>query len=903
MRAARSGSREADMLRRVAAFRTRAQETGKSIEAPTERDAAQAILDYWTAWLFTFGDRSALSAAPAVLAPHDPSHEPDLQEKANPYQGLEAFQEEDGRELKGRGEAKADLLERVLRYPVVFVSGPVGSGKTSLVLAGVLPDLKAHLALEAKDPIVTVMIPGTDPLRALVRAVGQAARNPATEGVWLAEQKRRIELSPRRLRKIVESLGPGRPLLLIVDQFEELFTLAEPTARDQFARAIASLVEEASTQNKIILITREDYAATALNMPALVDFAKEPGVSFSPPPPSRAELLEIITSGANTAGLKIDNAVVEDLVKAIVGDAAALPTLQFTLRKLWERRERNRVTWDAYHKVGRPREALQRAAEDVFSQLDAEERRAAHKIFLELVRPTMQEASSRDEFIRPRIRWETLSRLDGVTPQQVNRVVDSYVSAGLLRKTAAADKEDERFEIAHEALLYGWDRLARWLVERRQESQEKWQFVAKARLYRQHRGDPAYLLRGRALRDAEKYADSASEVRELVNQSRNAEKWRLTILILAPISLILGALLAVVLLRAYEDRYVPHVAAHINSLNATDDDIRWLADKRQQLDFARLVRQGYDLRRLKAVGPKFTGSRLKAMQFSDAILPAAIFTQSTIDESGFKNADLTNARFEEATISHTPFSGAKLARAIFDRANLNGVDFSGADIGEASFRNAIIDEKFAGFGGTAWWLAVGWTEGQIDSLNSHHPRKAFIESEIFRGQRSELEAKIDRAREKAFLLNDLAWLLATHGTDLDVAEAKINQALSTFAPNDAKGELSKTWYANFNDTLGYILMQKAAQNSGNEQMAKELLERAEQAFKASVEQVPSGERLFRYAMCLFQLKKKDEAVKSLESATLMGYVPSHENYLLTSYVRGDFQQLVKQVCRKLPSCQ
>ena len=924
MRAVRAEKPGKELAGRVQQFLKHAQATGRVLDSLSERDAAQDILDYWTAWLITSDADPEAASGPILLAELDLSRAPDLAGTTNPFQGLQPFAENDEGRFLGRSEAIRDLLHKVLHHALVFVTGPLGSGKTSVVMAGVLPRLRTRLAIDGKEPIVAVVIPGTDPLGALLRAIYEASGSAGLPplGTWVDEQKNVLQRAPNQLGEIIEAVAPSRPVVIVVDQFEEIFSLnVETAAKEQFAQAIASLGQDPPAKNRVILIIRQDYSQQVNQLSALKEFAQLSDAHFSPPPLSGSELLHVIRSVAAEAGLKFDEGIAEDLANEAAGNAAALPTLQFTLSKLWQDRKHNRITWDIYTAVGRPREALKRAAEGALLHLTPEEQETAQKVFLELVEPTGEE-----NFLRRRVRRETLLRLD--ESAKVTRVLDQFVESGLLRKTQGVEPEDDRFEVAHEALVHGWDRLAKWLNEARQKSQERWQFVAKARLYQQHR-DPAYLLRGQALHDAEKYADTAPELRELVNQSKNAAERRTNILFWVPVGLVVGALLAFAVYESHDEYYVPYWDKRINnSLNATDEDIEWLARKRVKLNLARLVRSGSDFHGLKSDSAKFTGAQLLAVEFSHAILPGAIFTQSTISHGSFERADLTYARFDGANITQTNFVGAQLARVTFDRANLRGVTFSGAEIEEASFRDVVIDHSLAGFAGTAWWLAVGWTDSQIDKLDREHSRQTYLESKFFQDQRAKSEARIEVARtandkasawknlawflaiqgeiertanDKAFALNDLAWLLATHGTELPTAEQAIREALNTFVPDAKSQALSDTWNANFQDTLGYILLQQAI-NTDDEGAAKDLLQRAKEAFSASVLKVPSGEHLFRYALNLFYLDERDSALAFFEHAIRQGYAPSHERYLLRQSKWADLQQVIAKACENVGKC-
>jgi hypothetical protein len=519
MRAARRQSR-ADLLRRVRSFLDLAQATGALLDEPSDRDSAQAVLDYWTAWLFSSADADALSATPAVLALFDPKNASPLTATDDPYVGMRAFSESDASRFLGREDAIGSLLEKLRRHSVVFVVGPLGSGKTSLVLAGVVPRLKSRLLIDAqKEPICPIVIPGTDPFGALLKAIAQVATKPLP-GTWVADNRKRLERAPASLAELVRTAAPELPVIIIVDQFEELFTLcADQNVREKFTQAIVSLAGDPQAPNRAILIVRDDYAAAALHLEALKPFADE-SACFSPPAPTGADLVRIIKSAADNVGLKFDDGIVEDLANQVSGDAASLPTLQFTLSKLWAKRVGNRITSEAYREVGRPREALRRAAEAVFEALDSDEQNLAQRIFVELVQPGIGEEVQRRRFPR-----DTLTQLAPETPDRVALVLDRFVEAGLIRKTPGIDTDDDRFEVAHEALVRDWDRLGSWVKAKRQESEKRLQLITTAKLW-QKSGNPGYLLQGDAIKEAAAFREAAPQLRDLIAASERAAQRR-----------------------------------------------------------------------------------------------------------------------------------------------------------------------------------------------------------------------------------------------------------------------------------------------------------------------------------------------------------------------------------------
>src|SRR5215475_3842861 len=456
--------RDPEFTQRIRDFLARAAATGAVLRASDEREAAQNILDYWNASLLTMRGVDRSSFTTVQLEPVDESMAPDLSNKPNPYIGLGVFDEKSADQFYGREEALRILLEKIKRHPIVFIIGPIGSGKSSLVTAGLLPLLAAGTAREWA--ILPTVVPGTEPVEALLRALctsGQKGDRPDFQR-WISEQKSRLKRKPDAICDLID-LPPGnRSAILVIDQFEEVFTLCgDPAERDTFAAALVALTRATNVQFKIVLIIREDMAEQSLHLAPVQPFAQELDTHFSPPPPTRGELLQMITLPAKAVGLEFDDGIVDDLCKAVVGEATALPLLQFTLSQLWAAREGNRVTWAVYRQVGRPREALRHTTERVYNSLSPEDQAVAKEVFLKLITPS---ASGAGTAIRRRVPRDMLMQLP--KPARVKHVLEQFVEAGLIRLTPGASADNDRFEIAHEALFTNWPLLEEWLREERQ---------------------------------------------------------------------------------------------------------------------------------------------------------------------------------------------------------------------------------------------------------------------------------------------------------------------------------------------------------------------------------------------------------------------------------------------------
>ncbi len=501
----------------VRRFIARVRATGAGLAARAERVEAQTVINYWANTLVALpvSEARKLSAAETTLDRFDAAAAPDLSDKECPFKGLAAFAESDAGRFFGRDEAIAELVERVAQFPLVLVTGPSGAGKSSLVLAGVLPAL-AERAVDPKPLVLPVVVPGADPLGALAGAVRSQPRPPGAGAL----DSSRLAWSAADFRTALAARAGTRPVVLVLDQFEEVFTLCESReARGAFAAAVAAVA--GAPGNRVIVIVREDYLGQALQLDALKPLTADPGARFAPPPMSSRELRRAVERPAELVGLKFDDGIVDELVKEVVGEATALPLLQFALAKVWENKNRNRITWDVYRAVGSPREALKRTADAVYAQLPQDiDRDVTRLVFLDLVRPT-----AGVEVVRRRVRREVLRR--HAAANTVDGVLRRWEAAGLLRETKGTEPADDRFEVAHEALTRNWPLLAGWLEEKRRTAERELQLASAAKLWADSGRKDGFLLQGAALEEAAAFATAAPEVAELVRESR-AEQERET---------------------------------------------------------------------------------------------------------------------------------------------------------------------------------------------------------------------------------------------------------------------------------------------------------------------------------------------------------------------------------------
>lgn len=398
-----------------------------------------------------------------------------------PYRGLLSFQQAHRRFFFGREELQEALRQRMEKAMAgtlprfQLVAGASGSGKTSLVMAGLVP----HLPKEAWD--VAVMRPGESGTRGTL----------AVLDALLAEARR---------------TRAGRTLLLIVDQFEEVFTqVASSEERQAFVHSLWEL-SRSPEQDVVVLATlRIDYfercgelqvdAGTRLDA-IVYDDAHRLFVPQLQPDQLRA----VIEAPARRVGLELEPSLAERLQRDVGQEPGALPLLEYTLDLLWQRREGSRLTQRAYEELGGVTGALTRTADQLIDGLSPAQRLQARRLLVELV----DFGDDSTPYTRRRV-WEAQVRPQEAEARKAfDAVVEAFVASRLLvRGGGDVMPGGTWLQVAHEALLRRWERLAEWGRADRERVVQFRELQAWAEAWAAHRGDAdrgdSYLLTGNRL--------------------------------------------------------------------------------------------------------------------------------------------------------------------------------------------------------------------------------------------------------------------------------------------------------------------------------------------------------------------------------------------------------------------
>ena len=366
----------------------------------------------------------------------------------NPYVGLRAFDEVDAHRFFGREALVDELADRLTAanadHRFVLVVGGSGSGKSSAVRAGLIPRLRQGDG--PADWIVTVMLPGAAPFKELAEALRRVSVGDAPH---LVDD---LRTDPTALSAAAERITPsGSRMVLVIDQFDELFSLGRAGDRDPFLDAIARAVTLPGGRFSVVATLRADYFDRPLDHARFA--AVVHGATVTVPAMTAAELETAVTGPA--ADLEIEPGLVAELVSSVADQPAALPALQFTLYELAERGG-NRLTHADLTALGGIEGAIATRAEQLYSELASDEQRIVRRLFERLVAIGPTGEPARRRATRAEIVGE-----DGA--DVVDRLVEAWVQARLLTSDRDPETREPTVEVAHEAVLQRWPRLLRWI--------------------------------------------------------------------------------------------------------------------------------------------------------------------------------------------------------------------------------------------------------------------------------------------------------------------------------------------------------------------------------------------------------------------------------------------------------
>ncbi|MGW4299239.1 caspase, EACC1-associated type [Streptomyces sp. NPDC004646] len=447
-----------------------------------------------------------LAPNPAVVPPEGEPKPPVAPAPGrSPYPGLFPFAPDDARLFHGRERMVARLLDALREEdeeveprppgPRILV-GASGSGKTSLLNAGLLRGIRDGKLPGPTARTVVRMTPGATPLRRLAE---RFAVPPDGLGA--------LRTDPERAAADLLDRMPGGPdgshVVLLVDQLEELFTLSDDDdapERTAFLRALSALAARAAL---VVLALRADFYGRAATEPELLSTLRDRAVLVEPM--TTAELRSAIEEPAARAGLRLDDGLAELILHefgAMSGEepaAGALPLLSHALWETWRKREGTRLTFTGYRATGGISGALAQTADTIYDELDTEGRTVLQHLLTRLVRVGDGDSPDTARSV------DRTALVHGLPEKPARRVIERLTAARLLTH------EQDTTRLSHEALIRGWPELRGWVDADRAWLRLRQQLTDDATAWNRSGRDPSLLYRGNRLAGLREQLDSAPE--------------------------------------------------------------------------------------------------------------------------------------------------------------------------------------------------------------------------------------------------------------------------------------------------------------------------------------------------------------------------------------------------------
>jgi WD domain, G-beta repeat len=390
--------------------------------------------------------------------------------QTSPYKGLKKFEPEDKDLFFGRDQFITQLIKKLEHSNLILLLGASGSGKSSVVRAGLIPWLSRNLSRKWGSHFIHLTFtPDQDPFESLYASF--LSKFPQKEAQIAREAK--VDTITQVVTKLKQSESFW---FIFIDQFEELFTATLPEKRDQFVNGLVKLSQTKNNSVKIMGTMRADFLDKLSSYPQLIKTTDD-----SRPMLAEMQLDELrlaIEQPAAHHGVVFETGLVEEIIKNVQGQAGYLPLLQYTLNLLWETEVETGSIHDrtlntsTYRQLGGVRGALQQRVDGIYNKLPEAEKRAVQRVFLKLV--GINENYEADTEGQPVLRRALRSEFSNELEQSI---LVKLIDENLLVSDRQPQSQESTVEIAHEMLLTSWTTLNDWIKENRQA------IVLRNRLY------------------------------------------------------------------------------------------------------------------------------------------------------------------------------------------------------------------------------------------------------------------------------------------------------------------------------------------------------------------------------------------------------------------------------------
>ena len=606
---------------------------------------------------------------------------------------MSAFQKEDKDLFFGREEFVQQLVNAVKQHPLVPVIGASGSGKSSVVLAGLIPRLEAE-----ETWLIKSFRPQSQPFYGLASALVRVRypelnKNKNKQDEQISNLFERMQGNRKLWQEVTDILNenPGQRLLLVVDQFEELYSLCrDEEERQRFLDQLLSTVDVVSGQRtpnfSLVFTLRADFYGYVLSHRGLVDALRK----FTVPPlgPMTPQELQAAIEKPVENLVKLELGLTARILEDLATEPGNLPLLEFALTRLWHTQNNKKLTHTAYQEMGGVKQALAKQAEAIYNKLNWAEQEQVQRIFVQLVRPGEGTEDTRRLATRADVGEENWGLVQDLAGESVRLVVTG-------RNEATGE---ETIEVVHEALIREWQSLREWMKihrifrtwqERLRAIIQQWEATGE---------DDGALLRGFSLDEAadwlqrrladmsvreQKFIRLSLELREKEIKERESQQYRITVARTTAICLGIVGLILIVLLNRLTIIKV-FISANKNHL----------ADSNILVNF---YLPGVDLSdgnlsKAKLTQADLTKANLSRANLREANLVKTYMPHTILQGTDLSQADLSEADLTGGDLSKAILKGTRLVKTYMPRTILQGTDLSQADLSEADLTGGDLSK-------------------------------------------------------------------------------------------------------------------------------------------------------------------------------------------------------------------
>ncbi len=431
----------------------------------------------------------------------------------NPFKGLEAFQQRDAAYFFGREDVIQRAINRMRRTRFLAVVGASGSGKSSIVRAGIIPQIRNGALPDSNTFPVLIFTPGANPLESLATRLHPliAEHYPERTPDDVLADLRDGGKSLGVIQDALTDLPPSSRLLLVIDQFEEVFTRAGEREQQAFLELLTLLATADTARTQILATMRSDFFGHLSRFPELAALFEGDNLLIVAEM-TTANLIRAIEGPAQAVGLKYDTGLVEKILEEVKSQPGSLPLLQYALKELYERREGAKLTTAAYEAIGGVRQALAKHAENIYAGLSSTQQEQMRRVLLRLVEVGDSGEATRRRVPRNELRFRDIADEEEDAILEVLTAPDARLLIASRSINAGGTEPVIWYEVSHEALIREWERFKGWVAASVDNLRYESEIRKAAQDWHNSGQDPAYLLTGKRLTRAEIWLEDSEAV-------------------------------------------------------------------------------------------------------------------------------------------------------------------------------------------------------------------------------------------------------------------------------------------------------------------------------------------------------------------------------------------------------